>query len=82
MGFGFITFKKKASSEKALKTMQHSRLADHCLELKRWSDNNSIDWNTSIFLVLHHVLLQNDLFPPGPRGLVAREAKRKKVKEA
>merc|ERR1712013_955228 len=32
MGFGFITFKKKASSEKALKTMQHSRLADHCLE--------------------------------------------------
>jgi len=35
MGFGFITFKKKASSEKALKTMQHSRLADHCLELKR-----------------------------------------------
>ena len=54
MGFGFITFKKKASSEKALKTMQHSRLADHCLELKRLSDN-SIDWNTSILLLLHHV---------------------------
>ena len=35
MGFGFITFKKKAGAEKALKTMQHSRLADHCLELKR-----------------------------------------------
>jgi len=35
MGFGFITFKKKAAAEKALKTMQHSRLADHCLELKR-----------------------------------------------
>ena len=77
MGFGFITFKKKASSEKALKTMQHSRLADHCLELKRLSDNP-----ISILLLLHSVLLQNDLFPPGPRGLVAREAKRKKVKEA
>merc|ERR1712037_736514 len=25
----------KAGAEKALKTMQHSRLADHCLELKR-----------------------------------------------
>ena len=36
MGFGFITFKKKAAAEKALKTMQHSRLADHCLELKRF----------------------------------------------
>ena len=77
MGFGFITFKKKASLEKALKTMQHIRLADHCLELKRLSDNP-----ISILLLLHSVLLQNDLFPPGPRGLVAREAKRKKVKEA
>ena len=35
MGFGFLTFWKKASAEKALKTMQHSRLADHCLDLKR-----------------------------------------------
>jgi len=35
MGFGFVTFQTKASAEKALKTLQHSRLDDHCLELKR-----------------------------------------------
>jgi len=35
MGFGFVTFYLKASAEKALKTLQRSRLADHCLELKR-----------------------------------------------
>ena len=35
MGFGFVTFLRKASAEKALKTLQHSRLAEHCLELKR-----------------------------------------------
>ena len=35
MGFGFITFRLKAAAEKALKTMQHSRLDEHCLELKR-----------------------------------------------
>ena len=35
MGFGFVTYQLKASAEKALKTLQHSRLAGHCLELKR-----------------------------------------------
>jgi len=35
MGFGFVSFLLKASAEKALKTLQHSRLAGHCLELKR-----------------------------------------------
>ena len=35
MGFGFVTYQLKASAEKALKTLQHSRLAEHCLELKR-----------------------------------------------
>ena len=35
MGYGFVTFLLKSSAEKALKTMQHSRLAGHCLELKR-----------------------------------------------
>jgi len=35
MGFGFVTYLYKASAEKALKTLQHSRLGDHCLELKR-----------------------------------------------
>merc|ERR1711874_700917 len=41
MGFGFVTFKLKASSEKALKTLQHSRLAGHCLELKRSTRANT-----------------------------------------
>ena len=35
MGFGFVTFLHKSSAEKALKTLQHSRLGGHCLELKR-----------------------------------------------
>ena len=35
MGFGFVTYLYKSSAEKALKTLQHSRLGDHCLELKR-----------------------------------------------
>merc|ERR1712012_709264 len=35
MGYGFVTYVLKSSAEKALKTLQHSRLADHCLELKR-----------------------------------------------
>jgi len=35
MGFGFVTYVHKASAEKALKNLQHSRLDDHCLELKR-----------------------------------------------
>ena len=35
MGFGFINYLFKASSGKPLKTLQHSRLGDQCLELKR-----------------------------------------------
>merc|ERR1711936_385087 len=35
MGFGFVTFYLKSSAEKALKSLQHSRLGDHCLDLKR-----------------------------------------------
>eukprot|EP00092_Neocalanus_flemingeri_P005693 GFUD01006132.1.p1 GENE.GFUD01006132.1~~GFUD01006132.1.p1 ORF type:complete len:823 (-),score=279.43 GFUD01006132.1:129-2597(-) len=35
MGFGFVTFYLKSSAEKALKTLQQSMLAEHCLELKR-----------------------------------------------
>ena len=35
MGFGFVNYLFKASSGKPLKTLQHSRLGDHCLELKR-----------------------------------------------
>ncbi|XP_068085647.1 probable RNA-binding protein 19 isoform X2 [Anabrus simplex] len=35
MGYGFIQFKKKAAVEKALKTLQHTVLEGHTLELKR-----------------------------------------------
>ena len=35
MGYGFVTFLLKSSAEKALKTLQLSRLQGHCLELKR-----------------------------------------------
>merc|ERR1719397_187718 len=35
MGFGFVTYYLKSSAEKALKTLQQSKLSDHCLELKR-----------------------------------------------
>ncbi|QQP50440.1 Putative RNAbinding protein 19like [Caligus rogercresseyi] len=35
MGFGFVRFKKKASADKALKTLQHKMLDDHSLELKK-----------------------------------------------
>jgi len=35
MGFGFVQFMRKASADRAMKTLQHSRLDDHCLELKR-----------------------------------------------
>lgn len=35
LGYGFIQFKKKADSEKALKTHQHSVLNAHAVELKR-----------------------------------------------
>ena len=41
MGFGFVTYQLKASAEKALKTLQHSRLAGHCLELKRSTRANT-----------------------------------------
>lgn len=35
MGFGFVQFMRKASADKCLKTLQHSRLDEHSLELKR-----------------------------------------------
>ena len=35
MGFGFITYWAKASADRALKELQHSRLDTHSLELKR-----------------------------------------------
>jgi len=35
MGFGFVTYILKSSAEKALKKLQHSRLDDYALELKR-----------------------------------------------
>ena len=38
-GFGFVTFKLASSAEKALKTLQHKQLDDHCLELKRSKRN-------------------------------------------
>ena len=34
LGYGFIQFKKRADSEKALKTLQHSVLNEHAIELK------------------------------------------------
>ena len=34
MGFGFVEFKTRASAQKAIKTLQHSKLDDHQLELK------------------------------------------------
>ena len=35
MGYGFIQFKKSSSANTALKTLQHSVLEGHALELKR-----------------------------------------------
>lgn len=35
LGYGFIQFKKRADSEKTLKTLQHSVLNEHAIELKR-----------------------------------------------
>ncbi|XP_046390578.1 probable RNA-binding protein 19 [Ischnura elegans] len=35
MGFGFVQFMKKASAEKALKTLQNSSIDGHSVELKR-----------------------------------------------
>lgn len=35
LGYGFIQFKKRADSEKALKALQHSVLNEHAIELKR-----------------------------------------------
>jgi hypothetical protein len=35
LGYGFIQFKKRASTEKALKTFQRSVLNEHAIELKR-----------------------------------------------
>ena len=41
MGYGFVTFLLKSSAEKALKTLQLSRLQGHCLELKRSNRANT-----------------------------------------
>ncbi|KAF4528765.1 hypothetical protein B566_EDAN016952 [Ephemera danica] len=35
MGYGFVQFQAKSSADKALKTLQHSMLDDHAIELKR-----------------------------------------------
>lgn len=35
MGYGFVQFCKRAQADSALKAMQHKKLDDHCLELKR-----------------------------------------------
>lgn len=35
MGYGFIQFKRKESTEKALKVLQHSILDEYSIELKR-----------------------------------------------
>eukprot|EP00095_Tigriopus_kingsejongensis_P007108 maker-scaffold130_size324016-snap-gene-2.23 protein:Tk07108 transcript:maker-scaffold130_size324016-snap-gene-2.23-mRNA-1 annotation:"rna-binding protein 19" len=35
MGYGFVQFKLKSSADKALKNLQHKRLDEHGLELKR-----------------------------------------------
>jgi RNA recognition motif-containing protein len=35
LGYGFVQFKKRASAEKALKTLQQSVLNEHAMELKR-----------------------------------------------
>jgi multiple RNA-binding domain-containing protein 1 len=35
LGYGFIQFKKRTSTEKALKTLQRSVLNEHAIELKR-----------------------------------------------
>lgn len=35
LGYGFIQFKKRSSTEKALKTLQQSVLNEHAIELKR-----------------------------------------------
>lgn len=46
MGFGFVTFWMKAAADKALKELQHSKLDDHALELKRSnraSDNKEVN---------------------------------------
>eukprot|EP00088_Acartia_fossae_P001369 TRINITY_DN1052_c0_g1_i1.p1 TRINITY_DN1052_c0_g1~~TRINITY_DN1052_c0_g1_i1.p1 ORF type:complete len:826 (-),score=249.95 TRINITY_DN1052_c0_g1_i1:517-2994(-) len=41
MGFGFVTYMLKSCAEKALKELQHSRLDEHALELKR--SNRALD---------------------------------------
>ena len=35
MGFGFVTFWKKSAADRALKELQHSRLDNYSLEIKR-----------------------------------------------
>ena len=34
MGYGFVEYKKKKSADKAMKTLQHTTLDGHQLELK------------------------------------------------
>ena len=34
MGYGFVEFRKRDAAQKALKTLQHSQLENHQLELK------------------------------------------------
>lgn len=42
MGYGFIQFVKQAAADKALKTLQHSMLDAHSIELKR--SNRTLQW--------------------------------------
>lgn len=35
MGYGFIQFKKKSSAVKALKILQHSKIEEYSIELKK-----------------------------------------------
>jgi len=47
MGFGFVTYWRKSSADQALKSLQHSRLDSHALELKRSNRAAEKEKNTS-----------------------------------
>ncbi|XP_023713883.1 probable RNA-binding protein 19 isoform X2 [Cryptotermes secundus] len=47
LGYGFIQFKKRASTEKALKTLQQSVLNEHAIELKRSNRTVKTDVHTT-----------------------------------
>jgi len=64
MGFGFVTYLKKISAEKALKTLQHTKLDGHCLELKR-SNRASTNMESGV----NHPK-KNDLGKPSTKLLV------------